>query len=127
VPRTGVSVSFVAEDGEGAVWYFDVCGPHTTHRGGLIRPEAVWRALGRAAAVRGRTSGIPLVLLATALPPRPGAGDTAMRAAGPDAFFDAISILSDEGRYRLERYAKGSFTASPQPGFWTEDDLDRQG
>jgi len=125
VPRTGVSVSFVAEDGEGAVWYFDVCGPHTTHRGGLIRPEAVWRALGRAAAVRGRTSGIPLVLLATALPPRLGAGDTAMRAAGPDAFFDAISIRSDEGRYRLERYAKGSCTASPQPGFWTEDDLDR--
>jgi hypothetical protein len=49
-----------------------------------------------------------------------------MRAAGPDAFFDAIAMLSDDGRRRLATYAGGGCT-QPQPGFWTERDIERLG
>jgi len=74
VPKTGVAVSFTATDADGGSWLFDLAGPLASHRGGLLRTETVWRALGRA---------------------------SALRAAGPQAFFDAVEILSDEGRERL--------------------------
>jgi DNA modification methylase len=126
IPKTGVRVSFVAADADGAVWYFDVHGAFTSHRGGLLRTETVWRALGRAHALRGRTTGdTPLVFLTTDLP-RPGSeGDSALRAAGRDAFFDAVELPSADGPARLARYAKGGCTAEPEPGFWTETDLAR--
>jgi len=125
IPRTGVTVDFVATDGEGATWYFDVAGALTRHRGGLLRTETVWKSLGRASALRGRApTPVPIVFLTTHLPRRPSAGDTALRSAGPEAFFDAVDMLSDEGRSRLERYAKGGWDG-PLPGFWTEDDLAR--
>lgn len=124
---TGVSVSFVADDAEGAAWYFDVPGAFTSYRGGLLRTDTVWRTLGRAHAVRGRAArGTPLVFLATHLPRRPSEGDTALRAAGPDAFFDAVEMLSPEGRARLGRYAGGGHADRPLPGFWSGADLDRR-
>jgi len=126
VPRTGVTVSFEATDADGATWYFDVAGPYTSHRGGLQRTEMVWRTLGRAHALRGRNPGrIPLVLLTTHLPKRNGEGDRALRAAGPAAFFDAVELLSEEGRRRLGRCARGGRTRSPEAGFWTDADLGR--
>jgi DNA modification methylase len=126
VPKTGVTVNFVALDGDDAVWFFDVSGAFTSHRGGLLRTDTVWKSLGRANALRGRVGKVPVVFLTTNLPRKPSEGDTALRAAGPDAFFDAIEMLSDEGRERLERYAKGGFVDEPQPGFWTEIDLARK-
>src|SRR5690606_14063765 len=85
VRGTGVVVPFVATDAAGAAWWFDVPGGVTAHRGGVARPDAVWKALGRATALR---SERPLVLLTTALP-RPGSeGDLALRSAGPDVVFD---------------------------------------
>jgi DNA modification methylase len=126
IPKTGVTVNFVALDGEDDVWFFDISGAFTSHRGGLIRTDTVWKSLGRANALRGRASNVPIVFLTTNLPRRPSEGDTALRAAGPDAFFDAIEMLSDEGRERLERYAKGGFVDNPQPGFWTAVDLARR-
>ena len=68
----------------------------------------------------------PIVFLTTHLPRRPSEGDTALRAAGPDAFFDAVEMLSDEGRERLERYAQGGHTDEPLFGFWTAADLARR-
>ena len=65
----------------------------------------------------------PVVFLTTNLPSRPGEGDTALRAAGPDAFFDAIEMLSEEGRTRLETYASGRHTDVPLPGFWSDQDV----
>jgi site-specific DNA-methyltransferase (adenine-specific) len=127
IPKTGVTVDFVATDDEGATWFFDVSGAFTSHRGGLLRTDTVWKSLGRANALKGRFAAVPLVFLTTNFPRRPSEGDTALRAAGPDAFFDAIEMLSDEGRERLERYAKGGFTDNPQPGFWTSQDLARRG
>ena len=123
VRRSGVAVSFVAADAEGAPWLFDVAGPFTSHRDGLVRTEAVWRSLGRAAALRGRSPGTPVVLLTTSLPRRPSEGDTALRAAGPDAVFDVVDLLSHAARTRLRDYAKGGRTDVPDPGFWTAADL----
>ena len=121
--RTGVIVDFVAADADGAEWFFDVCGPFTSHRGGLLRADNVWKALGRASALKRSQGDAPLVLLTSHLPKRPSEGDNALRAAGPDAFFDAIEMLSDDSLERLQRYAKGGFTSEPQPGFWTAADL----
>ena len=128
VPRSGVSVHFVATDAEGATWYFDVAGAFTTYRGGLQRTDVVWRSLGRAAALHGAAgdgSPGPVVPLTTDLPRRRSEGDAALRAAGPATVFDAVDLLSEDGRDRLGRYAKGGTTTSPLPGFWSPADLDR--
>jgi hypothetical protein len=122
-----VTVDFVAADAWGTEWLFDVPGPFTTHRGGLQRTDTVWRALGRAAAVRGRLAkDVPLVFLAPDLPARPGEGDTALRAAGPDVFFDVVDVRSEPGRARLARYGAGGCADGPHAGFWTTADLVRR-
>ena len=123
VRGTGVAVSLVATDGLGATWLFDVAGAFTSRGGGLLRTEAVWKSLGRASALRGVSSGVPVVLLTSHLPRRPSEGDTALRAAGPTAFFDAVDMLSEGGRARLGRYATVGSSAGPLPGFWTSADL----
>jgi hypothetical protein len=63
-------------------------------------------------------------LLLTSDLPKPGSeGDKALRAAGPGSFWDAIEMLSDDGRQRLREYATGTHE-HPLPGFWTEADLE---
>ena len=125
VPRTGVTVDFVVEDATGGRWHVDVPGPFTSRRGGLLRTDVLWKALGRAHALRGGDPDRrPLLLLATDLPRRPSDGDTALRAAGPDAFFDAVGMLERTGRTRLEHYAATGAAGGPQPGFWTTADLE---
>ena len=121
---TGVTVNFTAHDADDSVWYFDVSGAFTSHRGGLLRTDTVWKSLGRAAALRRQLGDVPLVFLTSHLPRRPSEGDTALRAAGHEMFFDAIAMLSDDGRERLARYAKGGHTERPEPGFWSEAELD---
>ncbi len=125
IRKTGVTVSFVATDADDATWFFDVSGAFTSHRGGLLRTDTVWKSLGRAYALKGARGEIPLVLLTSHLPKRPSEGDTALRAAGPAAFFDAIEMLSHDSLERLERYAKGGNSDNPEPGFWTAQDLAR--
>lgn len=124
IRKTGVTVNFVATDGEGDPWYFDVAGSFTSYRGGLLRVDAVWKSLGRAAALRTTRGSIPLVVLTSHLPRRPSEGDTALRAAGPGTFFDAIDLLSADAVDRLRHYAKGNCATEPRPGFWTLSDLD---
>jgi site-specific DNA-methyltransferase (adenine-specific) len=126
VRKTGVTVNFVATDADGATWFFDVTGAFTSHRGGLLRTDTVWKSLGRAYALKGARGEVPLVFLTSHLPKRPSEGDTALRAAGPDAFFDAIEMLSPDSLERLERYATEGFTDNPQSGFWTTQDLARR-
>ena len=126
VRKTGVTVNFVATDAEGATWFFDVAGAFTSHRGGLLRMDTVWKSLGRACALNGARGRIPLVFLTSHLPKQPSEGDTALRAAGPDAFFDAIDMLSPDSIERLHRYAQGGFADDPQRGFWTAQDLARK-
>ena len=125
-PKTGVTVNFEAQDRAGDTWFFDVSGAFTSHRGGLLRTDTVWKSLGRANALRGRGLEFPIIFLTSHLPRRPSEGDTALRAAGPNAFFDAIEMLSHDGRQRLERYAQGGHTDTPEVGFWTAADLARR-
>lgn len=128
---TGVLMNFIAVDADERPWYFDVTGAFTTTRGGLLRTDSVWKCLGRAHVVQnkdnaGRLEKTPLVFLTSHLPNRGSEGDVALRAAGPHAFFDAIAMLSDDGRRRLKTYAAGGCTR-PLPGFWTGRDIDRLG
>ena len=120
VPGTGLRVPVVATDRLGRTWSFDLVGPNAAHRGGLQRTDAVWRALGRAS-VLAKHDGPP-ILLTTALPRRPGEGDTALRAGGPDTVFDVIDLHAAADRARLAGYATGS-ARRPAVGFWTERDL----
>ncbi|MFA5882966.1 MAG: site-specific DNA-methyltransferase [Acidimicrobiia bacterium] len=120
---TGVTVSFEAADTEGETWYFDVSGAFTSHRGGLLRTDTVWKSLGRASALKPSIGDSPVVFLTTNLPRRPSEGDTALRAAGPNLIFDAIEMLSVEDRDRLKRYAEIGAATGPQLGFWAEADL----
>jgi site-specific DNA-methyltransferase (adenine-specific) len=123
IRRTGVTLDWVAVDGDGQRWCFAVTGPYTSRRGGLTRTETVWRWMGRAAALHGRLDAAPLVWLTTQLPQRPGDGDTALRAGGPCLAFDVVDLLSDDDLTRLQRYAKGGATGRPLPGFWSEREL----
>jgi DNA modification methylase len=126
IPKTGVKINFVATDDKGRDWFFDVSGAFTSRRGGLLRTDTLWKSLGRANAIRGRNRDIPIVFLTTHLPRRLSEGDTALRAAGPDAFFDAVEMLSDQGRARLEQYARGGQSDVPLLGFWTAAELGRR-
>jgi DNA modification methylase len=126
VRKTGVTVNFVAVDGEDETWFFDVSGAFTSHRGGLLRTDTVWKSLGRAYALKEKRGDIPLVFLTSHLPRRPSEGDTALRAAGPDAFFDAIEMLSEDSLDRLKKYAGGGCRNVPLPGFWTAQDIGRR-
>ncbi len=123
IRKTGVSINFVATDADGATWFFDVAGAFTTYRGGLLRSEMVWKTLGRAFALKAARATTPLVVLTPYAPRQPSEGDTALRAAGPDALFDVIDMLSPDSLDRLQRYAKGGFTESPLPGFWTAQEV----
>ena len=123
--RTG-RVDFVATDAAGGTWYVVVAGALTSHRAGLQRTETVWKTLGAAHALRGTRGDVPLVLLTTHLPKRPSDGDTTLRAAGPNAFFDAVAMLDEDSRRRLALYARGGSTDDAQPCFWTAADLARR-
>jgi site-specific DNA-methyltransferase (adenine-specific) len=120
---TGLAVSFVATDADGARWYFDVSGAFTVNRGGLFRTDGVFRALGRGHVLAAKGYR-PLVLLTTDLPRRGSEPDRALRA-GAGAFFDAVDLRSDEAAQRLRVYAKGNHTDRPAQGFWSEQELDR--
>ena len=124
----GVVVNFIAEDAEGRPWYFDVTGAFTTTRGGLQRTDTVWKCLGRAHVLANRKlrgdDVPPLIFLTSHLPKPRSEGDVALRAAGPDAFFDAIQMLSEVDFPRLAEYGTGRHTR-PLPGFWTSEDVAR--
>ena len=124
----GTRFNFSAVDRRGGVWYVDVTGAFTTTRGGLLRTDSVWKALGRALVLREYLADQPdaaRLLLLTSHLPRPGSeGDKALRAAGPGSFWDAIAMLADEGRSRLVAYAAGDCDR-PVPGYWTQEEIDR--
>jgi DNA modification methylase len=123
VKPLGVTVNFTAQDDNNDTWYFDVSGAFTTTRGGLLRTDTVWKTLGRANVLR--RNNVERIVFLTSHLPKPGSeGYQALKAAGPDAFFDAIEMLSGAGMSRLERYAEGGHNL-PLEGFWNEADLRR--
>lgn len=122
----GVTVNFLAADADEVPWYFDVTGAFTTTRGGLLRTDTVWKCLGRAHVLANNKNGTPVVFLTSHLPKRGSEGDVALRAAGMNAFFDAMEMLSEEGRTRLEVYAKGGHHEIPMTGFWSSEEVIRR-
>ena len=121
----GLTVDLLAVDGDEVPWYFVVSGAFTTTRGGLLRTDTVWKCLGRAHVLANKGKA-PVVFLTSHLPRRGSEGDVALRAAGMDAFFDAIEMLSDDGWARLETYAQGACHEVPLAGFWSEGDVTRR-
>ncbi len=109
----GLTVNFLGEDSNGRDWYFDVSGAFTSQRAGLIRTDTMWKTLGRSNVLH--QSGFErLVLLTTNLPKASSGGHKALAAAA-ETFFDAIEMLTPEGKARLCVYATGSVDR-PLPG-----------
>jgi site-specific DNA-methyltransferase (adenine-specific) len=124
LPGGGVQFNFLVLDQAERPWYVDVSGAFTTTRGGLLRTDTVWKALGRALVLRETEPDARLLLLSSDLPKKGSEGDKALRAAGPGSVFDAVEMLPPEGRERLAEYATGAVDR-PLPGFWTEQEIER--
>ncbi len=117
----GLAVDLTGVDAAGRTWYFDVAGPNSAYRGGMVRSDTVWRTLGRAHVLAAR--GIaPFVVLTTQLPRSGSEADRALRAPGPGGIFDAVDLFSVEPRARLAAYAAGR-APSPLAGFWAAADV----
>lgn len=101
VRGTGVAVDLVAAGPNGMTSWVLVAGSHTAARGGLQRSDTVWKAVGRAAALRTVRDSIPLILMAPGLPRRGSELDQVLRTARTDLFTDVIDLNSSEDRQRL--------------------------
>ncbi|MBA2283684.1 MAG: site-specific DNA-methyltransferase [Actinomycetota bacterium] len=124
VPATGAVVNFEATGRDGRKrWWFDVSGAFASSRGGLLRTDTVWKALGRASVLRGSDKRAPLILLSSHLPRRGGEGDRAIRAtrAAGETVFDVVGMLDTEGFRRLLAYSSG--VHAPLAGYWTDREL----
>src|SRR5581483_8063727 len=122
VPAAGTAVSLVAAAADGREWWFDVTGGFTAVKGGLARADVLWRALGRAAALRFSAGATPLVFLTSHVPPGNTALGAALAAVGPAVVFDVIAMGSAPAHARLAAYGAGGRTG-PLPGFWAPADL----
>lgn len=108
VPKSGIVVAFLVVAPNGTEFAVDVAGPFTRHRGGMSRTETVWRALGRAAAVRAVEPNLPVLVLTTELPRRGSEADQALRASVPAVVHAVIDLLDPADRNRLAALAKPS-------------------
>ncbi|MCK4176954.1 DNA-methyltransferase [Aciditerrimonas ferrireducens] len=107
-----------ALDRRDGLWAVEVAGSDTSTRGGLQRPEVLWRTLGRAAVLRGcLPPEVPLVVLTPRQPAPRSEGDRALRAVGPEVLFDVVELHCPRARARLAAYAAGR-PPTALPGFW---------
>jgi site-specific DNA-methyltransferase (adenine-specific) len=104
----GAELSFAARDERGGSWLFEVTGGFTTFRPGLNRPEALSRALAKAALVKGAYPDEPLVLLSPGLPPSGSAGDQALSAVRGVVVHDVVDLLEQGALARLRALAVGA-------------------
>ncbi|HEV3312872.1 MAG TPA: hypothetical protein VG815_20370 [Chloroflexota bacterium] len=109
----GVTVNFIGLDQANREWCFDVSGAFTSSRAGLIRTDTMWKTLGRANVLH-QVGVQRLVLLTTNLPKPNSTGHHALSAAA-STFFDAIEMLTPEGKARLALYAQAAVN-QPLPG-----------
>ena len=64
----GVMINFEAVDAVQQPWWFDASGAFTSHRGGLLRTDTVWKALGRASVVQTAVDAVRLGVAVVARP-----------------------------------------------------------
>ncbi|MGH9124216.1 MAG: DNA-methyltransferase [Acidimicrobiales bacterium] len=103
----GVEVSFTARDSKGKLWFFDVTGSFTSHRGGLKRTDTLWKALGKATVLR-EVGNTPLVLLTTDAPARGAGAEALKQVVGPKKpIYAVIEILKPAGLERLRALCEG--------------------
>lgn len=112
----GVEVNFVARDGAGRAWHFDVSGGFTSNRPGLRRTDTLWKALGKAAVLHAAYPQIPLVLLTTDAPTPGSAGDAALRVmlGARKPIRDVIVLRSSEDLRRLRRHGRAAAKSSSE-------------
>ena len=104
----GVEVNFTGRDRKGNLWFFDVTGGFTSHRAGLRRSDALWKALGKAAVLR-EVSDAPLVLLTTDLPSRGSGAEAMKQVTGVGKLVHAlIEILEQRGLEDLQALCEGA-------------------
>ena len=122
IPHSGLSISAKALDINGGQWHMDVAGSATTVRGGMSKPDTVFRTLGRAAALRGSLGDSARIIILTSDLPEPRSdAASALRSVGPRLLHDVIDLRSEHAHLRLKKYANGE--TSPLPGFWSEETL----
>lgn len=105
-----VGIDFRAQDTAGRPWWFLLAGSFSASGEiGLKRADLLWKCLGKAAVMRETAPGVPLVVLATGLPPEKSPAGLALSAmCGPEKPIAAVIDLNcDEDRYRLRRLALG--------------------
>ena len=73
----GIDVSFIARDGDGEEWAFELAGTFTSSGAGLRRADVLWRAVGKASIWQQARGAGAFVVLTTDVPHR------ALRAASP--------------------------------------------
>lgn len=111
--RSGAEVNFMATDRTGNAWLFDVTGAFSSNRPGLQRTDTLWKALGKAAAIKAIRPAPPLILLTTDLPEHGSAGYLALQSTRGVLYHDAIEMFSEEGQSRLALYASGLNRTNP--------------
>ena len=103
----GVEVHFTAHDSKGSLWLFDVAGSFTSHRAGLKRTDALWKALGKAAVLR-EASNSPLVLLTMDAPARGAGAEALKQVVGPEKpIHSVIEMLKPAGLECLRALCDG--------------------
>lgn len=112
----GVEANFVGVDGTGCEWVFDVSGAFSSSRPGLERTDTLWKALGKAAILRGdpaeRDRPFRYVLLTTDVPKPGSAGARALREAQASGLiWDALRLDQPETVAELLHYASGRRSA----------------
>ena len=97
----------------GQLWFFDVAGSFTSHRGGLKRTDLLWKAIGKAAVLR-EVGSTPLVLLTTDAPDRGTGAEALKRVVGPNKpIYAVIEMLKPSGVELLRALCYGERRSGP--------------
>jgi site-specific DNA-methyltransferase (adenine-specific) len=120
----GVVVTFTARDSSDKLWLFDVAGSFTSHRSGLKRADVLWKAIGKAAVLRGasevpscassrryptrRGTPAPLILLSTDVPAQGAAANALRQVVGTDKpIHSVIEMLKPSALEQLRALFEG--------------------
>jgi len=101
----------------GNEFWIELAGSFVTSRPGLLRPDAIWKVLGKLHLLAELRPGARAIVL-TSNVPRPGSpGHKALRAIGQGVLFDVIELYDPAALRRLAIYSEDE-SPEPLPGFW---------